>query len=100
MPEPETGWSWLRAGPVDRAPPDEIAVSFAACFASRHGEQVLAHLRARFLDRRCPPGVGDAELRHVEGERCAIAYVLALVARGRALGSRTLVTSVPTQEPS
>jgi hypothetical protein len=44
---------------------------------------VLEHLRRLILDRRCPPGASDAELRHLEGQRFAVAYIRQMVERGR-----------------
>jgi hypothetical protein len=45
---------------------------------------VLGHLCRLILDRRCPPGASDAELRHLEGQRFAVAYIRQMVERGRA----------------
>jgi hypothetical protein len=45
---------------------------------------VVAHLTRSILDRRLPPNASDAELRHLEGQRFAIAGVLAMIERGRA----------------
>lgn len=64
-------------------PGDAVCRTFHACFAGPHGEVVLAHLRRVFLDRRVPPAASDAELRHVEGQRSVVAYVLALIERAR-----------------
>ena len=80
------GWSWFEAGealngvPVD----DELCRAFARCFAGADGELASRHLARVFLDRRLPPTASDAELRHLEGQRCAVAHIEALIARGRA----------------
>lgn len=66
---------------TDRAP--DISHRFARCFASRDGQLVLEHLERCFLLRRCPPSASDAELRHLEGQRSAVAHILAMVERGR-----------------
>jgi hypothetical protein len=78
-------WPWTGAenGTPDRLQ-DELCRRFARCFAGTDGEQVLAFLRRGFLDRRLPPAASDAELRHLEGQRCVVAQILALVERGRA----------------
>jgi hypothetical protein len=43
---------------------------------------VLDHLKRVILERRLPPNASDAELRHLEGQRHAVAYILAMVERG------------------
>ena len=77
------GWDWLygtgEPEPADRT----VEQAFAACFRGGDGEVALGYLRRVFLDRRLPPSASDAELRHLEGQRTAVAHVLALVARGR-----------------
>lgn len=71
----------LASAETDRAP--DISQTFARCFASRDGQLVLEHLERCFLLRRCPPSASDAELRHLEGQRSAVAHILAMVERGR-----------------
>jgi hypothetical protein len=43
---------------------------------------VLEHLRRTVLERRLPPTASDAELRHLEGQRYAVAHIIAMVERG------------------
>jgi hypothetical protein len=43
---------------------------------------VLEHLRRTVLERRLAPSASDAELRHLEGQRCAVAHIVAMVERG------------------
>lgn len=76
--EHEIGWAWFDAEAPSPTQDDELANAAAACFAGRHGAIVVQHLRSHFLDRRVPPSASDAELRHVEGQRAAIAYLLRL----------------------
>lgn len=74
----DSGWSWFAE---DTSPPpadDRLAKALAACFAGRDGEIVLEHLRLVFLERLVAPSASDAELRHVEGQRSAIAYLFRL----------------------
>ena len=80
------GWGWFEADRPDAgADADaELCRCFARCFAGPDGEAILDHLRRVILDRRCPPSASDAELRHLEGQRFAVAYVRQLVERGRA----------------
>lgn len=80
------GWAWFEgpaAAPEDPAD-GELRRAFARCFASAEGQSVLDHLRRLILDRRLPPEASDAELRHLEGQRFAVAYIAAMVERGRA----------------
>lgn len=84
MAEQDAGWSWFDAGaaPADTADL-ELCRAYARCFAGQEGRQVMAHLARIILDRRLPPSASDAELRHLEGQRGAIAGIVAMVERGR-----------------
>ena len=83
------GWAWFAAD--DDAPADpyandrDLCRAFAHCFAGADGRMVLEHLKRMILERRLPPNASDAELRHLEGQRHAVAYVVAMVERGCAL---------------
>lgn len=78
------GWDWFERDQAHVAGPDhELVLAAARCFGGADGEITLEHLRHLFLDRRLPPSASDAELRHLEGQRCAIAYLIALIDRGR-----------------
>ena len=72
------GWSWFTATAPTAQHDEELAQAVAACFVGSNGEVVIQHLRATFLERRVAPTASDAELRHVEGQRSAIAYLLRL----------------------
>ncbi len=80
MPDEEQplGWSWFADDRPSTRPDDDLAKAIQACFAGRNGEVVIQHLRTTFLDRRVAPSASDAELRHVEGQRAAIAHLLRL----------------------
>lgn len=80
----DRGWAWFEGG--DGAPEavPAVCVDAAVCFASPQGGAVLAHLERLFLARRLTPRASDAELRHLEGQRSVVAYLLALRDRGRA----------------
>lgn len=81
-----SGWDWFAAN--DAGPADgedlELCRAFARCFASGAGSSVLEHLRRSVLERRLAPNASDAELRHLEGQRYAVAYIVAMVERGSA----------------
>ena len=79
------GWAWFEAhgsAPTDPAE-TELCRAFARCFAGSDGHLIMDHLKRVILDRRLPPSATDAELRHLEGQRSAIAHLLAMVERGR-----------------
>jgi hypothetical protein len=79
------GWAWFEAhGSAPVAPAEtELCRAFARCFADSDGRLIVDHLKRVILDRRLPPSATDAELRHLEGQRSAIAHLLAMVERGR-----------------
>jgi hypothetical protein len=86
-PEVEpVGWAWFEdARPeADDAALDEVCRAAARCLSGADGDLITGHLRRLVLERRLPPEASDAELRHLEGQRWAIAHLLALAARGRA----------------
>lgn len=76
------GWAWFTNECPSPPKQDELENAISACFAGRQGAIVIKHLQSHFLDRRAAPSASDAELRHLEGQRSAIAYVLRL-ARSR-----------------
>jgi hypothetical protein len=82
------GWQWFEATEsrdLQASQEDgSITTAFARCFASPDGRRVLEHLRRLTLERTLGPGASDALLRHLEGQRQLVAYVLALVAHGAA----------------
>ncbi len=79
------GWAWFEAQDASSDVAEaELWRAFARCFAGPEGELVLSHLERLMLNRRLPPEASDAQLRHLEGQRYAIAYIAAMVARGRA----------------
>ena len=96
-PETHMGWSWFEsgpdagesgddAGPSRRDLPDagrELRLAYARCFAGPEGEKVLAHLRALTLERALGPDASDPMLRHLEGQRQLVTYILAQFERGR-----------------
>jgi hypothetical protein len=84
--DPDAGWSWFEAaaGTAGDVAESELCRTYARCFAGPDGRDVIAHLTRSILDRRLSPNASDAELRHLEGQRFAIAGMLAMIGRGRA----------------
>jgi len=80
------GWDWFEPG--EAAPDDdaeaELCRAFARCISGPDGERVMRHLERVMLDRRLPPEASDAQLRHLEGQRYAVAHIATMAARGRA----------------
>ncbi|MEQ8695122.1 MAG: hypothetical protein RLT05_01020 [Bauldia litoralis] len=86
MAEPDTGWDELGGFSSQNAEPRSraLAIAFARCFGTRDGEIVLDHLTNLTQRRFCGPQTTDAALRHLEGQRHLVGYLLALIDRGRA----------------
>lgn len=87
MPSPSdpAGWAWFEArDAAGQNAEAELCRAFARCVSGADGEMVMSHLERVMLHRRLPPQASDAELRHLEGQRYAIAYIAAMAARGRA----------------
>jgi hypothetical protein len=84
--DPDAGWGWFEGAAAPANHPSELELyrAYARCFAGPDGDEVIAHLARSILDRRLPPNASDAELRHLEGQRFAVAGVIAMVERGRA----------------
>jgi hypothetical protein len=83
----QTGWGALTpigatGDPDHRA---KIERAFARCFAGAEGELAFAHLRALTLDRALGPNSTDAALRHLDGQRCLVLHMQALMDRGRGI---------------
>lgn len=90
------GWSWFDtpqnseddvgggAGLPD--PGRELRVAYARCFAGVDGKKVIDHLRSLTLERTLGPDASAQMLRHMEGQRQLVVYILAQSERGR-LGS-------------
>jgi hypothetical protein len=77
-PEP-AGWPWIESALPSVASPD-MAAAFRTCFGAPSGRIVLDQLCRLFLHRRVAPSGSDAELRHVEGQRSVVAWIVAMAA--------------------
>ena len=67
-------------------PPDIRAVERACArlFASADGALLMAHLRRQVFHITLGPEVGEARLRHLEGQRALVLSLAALARRGAA----------------
>lgn len=81
-PREPAGWAWFDAEITADPGEAELCRACARCFSGPEAQLVVDYLR-RVLGRRLPPDASDAELRHLEGQRYAIAHLLALAERGR-----------------
>jgi hypothetical protein len=79
----DEGWVWFEQSGRPTEPSVDLREAALTCLNSASGQLLLAHLRRLFLDRRLAPASTDAELRHVEGQRSVVAYLLALLERAR-----------------
>lgn len=83
------GWDWFdpHPGAFDDASveADESTLATLAdeCFSTPAGARVLRHLRLITLGRALPPTASDGILRHLEGQRFLVHYLLSLVRRAR-----------------
>ncbi|MBT3661853.1 MAG: hypothetical protein HOA30_04375 [Rhodospirillaceae bacterium] len=88
MPEQQIDWHVFDdTENLSAKPSRELERMAARCFQGTDGENLLAHFRAITLGRALGPGASDAVLRHIEGQRQLVAYLSALVERGRVSGS-------------
>jgi hypothetical protein len=79
----DEGWVWFEQSGRPSEPTADLREVALGCLGSPSGQLLLAHLRRLFLDRRLAPASTDAELRHVEGQRSVVAYLVALLERAR-----------------
>ncbi len=107
MNRAETGWNWFEAlrpaGAETAATSGDqgLANAAARCFCSPDGQRVIKHLRAFTLERTLGPGASETMLRHLEGQRSLVAYLIKLSAQGLrsgALSAPAAAMSEPEQE--
>lgn len=60
---------------------EEIRQAFARCFNSREGRIVLSFLKRLTLERYLGPDSSADALRHLEGQRYLVGYILTLINR-------------------
>ena len=60
----------------------DLPRSYLRIFTSNAGDAVLADLRKLFLDKEAGPDVSDAALRHLEGQRSVIRFILRKIDEG------------------
>ena len=60
-------------------PDEEIRWAFAKCFKTREGQIVLAVLKRMTQERYLGPDSSADALRHLEGQRQLVGYMLSLL---------------------
>lgn len=85
-PDDSSPFDWPADSTWDRACIEiddrDFPRSVARCFSSPDGRRILRHLRAITLDRCLGPSASDSMLRHLEGQRSLVRYLISLKARG------------------
>lgn len=76
----DPSWERLEGGDATR-PDNELARAYRRAFASPDAMAVLDDLRDR-TRQALPPGVSDAALRHVEGQRYIVQWIERQIVRG------------------
>jgi hypothetical protein len=110
MSRTDYGWAWFesfRDHGLDPRPQGvanvEVTRAFARCFSTADGQRVLSYLRALTLERSLGPGASDTMLRHLEGQRSLVTYIVATTARGSlgpdAAGRATAETAPNPETP-
>lgn len=67
---------------ADDAARRERTRSYLRTFTTNDGDAVLAELRKLFLDKEAGPDVTDAALRHLEGQRSVVRFILRKIDEG------------------
>lgn len=100
----DLGWGWFdpRRDPANDAALQGsadplLSKSTARCFSGPDGRRVLQHLRAITLERSLGPAATDAMLRHLEGQRSLVVYLLMLTARGSGVGGEAAPATVASE---
>ncbi len=82
----DPGWSWFERAlesETQQGVEKDIAGLFARCFSGSDGETALAHLAEMTLARPLGANAHNGILRHLEGQRYLVSYIMGLVRQGR-----------------
>lgn len=82
----EQGWAWfdpLITDAQQSEKSEDIAGLFASCFSGINGEKCLNYLAQQTLSRALGPNVDDGVLRHLEGQRYMVSFIMGLVQQGQ-----------------
>ncbi|MDV7340952.1 hypothetical protein RYZ26_15200 [Terasakiella sp. A23] len=84
----EPGWSWFEKmidhnDQSQMSADEDMPARFARCFRGEDGEAALAHLAEMTLARPLGANAHNGILRHLEGQRYLVSYIMGLVRQGR-----------------
>ncbi len=82
----DPGWSWFDASlgtDISTDLPEDLPARFARCFNGEDGEAALSHLAEMTLGRPLGANAHNGILRHLEGQRFLVSYIIGLVRQGR-----------------
>jgi hypothetical protein len=82
----DPGWSWFEKAmdhTEDLQVQEDMPTRFARCFSGEDGEAALSHLAEMTLARPLGANAHNGILRHLEGQRYLVSYIMGLVRQGR-----------------
>lgn len=77
------GWTWFDQAEKPPVADQDLAQRFARCFQGAEGDALLAHLVDMTMGRPLGANTRNDILRHVEGQRYLVAYLMTMVRKGR-----------------
>ena len=77
------GWTWFDQHKPTAIPESDLAAQFARCFKGTEGDQILSHLAEITMGRPLGANTRNDTLRHVEGQRYLVSYIMTMVRKGR-----------------
>jgi hypothetical protein len=78
-----TGWTELETPAEPPKDPRELQFAFVRAFRGPDGLQVLDHLQRLTIGRAMPATATPDQLRHLEGQRELVLYILNQINRGQ-----------------
>ena len=85
----DSGWAWFDVAPQETKDLErplginaDLLNAYAHTFRSEAGCRVLRHLRTITTHRVTGPDASDAFLRHLEGQRQLVKYIVSLAEHG------------------
>lgn len=85
----DSGWGWFDAnskedkgGIIISGVDPDLLNAYVRTFQNNNGKYVLSHLRNITSNRVLGPNASDSILRHLEGQRQLVQYIISLVERG------------------
>ncbi|SCA55386.1 conserved hypothetical protein [Candidatus Terasakiella magnetica] len=82
----DPGWGWFEKAmseEITGEAGEDVPARFARCFSGVDGEAALSHLAEMTLARPLGANAHNGILRHLEGQRYLVSYIMGLVRQGR-----------------